>query len=134
MTAPLAHAHALQYLASGFLRKIEVDNGEIGARGRLGIYRLDKLYRFLAVRDDNELAFNAMLFKGPADQTGIRGIILRKKNGNRFLARLPSRWSSPRGTVKKNVEPLPSSDSTQMRPPARSTIRWQMARPMPVPG
>ena len=39
-----------------------------------------------------------------------------------------------RGSVKKNVEPLPSSDSTQIRPPARLITRSQIARPMPVPG
>ena len=32
--------------------------------------------RFLAVRDENELAFNSMFFKGHADQAGIRGIVL----------------------------------------------------------
>jgi hypothetical protein len=38
------------------------------------------------------------------------------------------------GKVKKKVEPSPGSDSTQIRPPWRSTIFLQMARPMPVPG
>ena len=33
-----------------------------------------------------------------------------------------------------NVDPFPSSDSTQIRPPYRSAIRWQIARPIPVPG
>jgi hypothetical protein len=49
---------------------------------------LDKLYGFLAVRDDHKLAFNTMLFKSPADQTGIGGIIFRKKNENLFFVRL----------------------------------------------
>ena len=65
MTAPLAQADALQYLAAGFLREIQVDNGEIGAQGRLSLYSLNKLYRFLTVRDDDEFAFNAMFFKSP---------------------------------------------------------------------
>jgi hypothetical protein len=38
------------------------------------------------------------------------------------------------GNVKKNVDPLPGSDSTQISPPWRSTIFLQMANPMPVPG
>jgi len=42
-------------------------------------------------------------------------------------------WSAQSGIVKKNVDPLPTSDSTQMRPPYRSMTRWQMARPIPVP-
>jgi hypothetical protein len=67
MTAPLAQAHALQHLASGLLRKIEVDNGEMGTRGRLVIQSLDKPYSFFAVRDDDDLAFHTVLFKGTAD-------------------------------------------------------------------
>ena len=38
------------------------------------------------------------------------------------------------GMEKKNVEPWPGCDSTQMVPPWRSTILLQMASPMPVPG
>jgi hypothetical protein len=38
------------------------------------------------------------------------------------------------GMEKKNVEPWPGCDSTQMPPPWRSTILLQMASPMPVPG
>src|SRR5439155_1160808 len=44
--------------------------------------------------------------------------------------------SSPsmcRGTVKKNVDPLPSSLSTPMRPPCISTSRFVMLSPRPVP-
>ena len=36
--------------------------------------------------------------------------------------------------MKWKVAPLPGCDSTQIRPPWRSTIVLQMARPMPVPG
>jgi hypothetical protein len=88
MTAPLTHAHLLQYLAPGLFRKVEVHNGEVGAGGCRSIYGLDKLYRLLAVRDDDELAFNAVLFQGAADQTRIRGIILHKKNANLDFVRL----------------------------------------------
>src|ERR1035441_490038 len=41
------------------------------------------------------------------------------------------RWP---GTVNLKVAPRPASDSTQIRPPLRSTIFLQSARPMPVPG
>ena len=34
----------------------------------------------------------------------------------------------------RNVEPLPSSDSTQILPPCRSMMRLQIASPIPVPG
>ena len=36
--------------------------------------------------------------------------------------------------MKLKVAPCPGSDSTQIRPPWRSTILLQIARPMPVPG
>src|ERR1019366_6126517 len=38
------------------------------------------------------------------------------------------------GIVNLKVAPAPGSDSTQIRPPLRSTIFLQSARPMPVPG
>ena len=38
------------------------------------------------------------------------------------------------GIVKRKVVPCPGVDSTQMRPPCRSTIFLQMESPMPVPG
>ena len=38
------------------------------------------------------------------------------------------------GSVKKNVVPLPTSDSTQILPPCCSTIRLQLADPVPVLG
>src|SRR5438034_4990760 len=41
--------------------------------------------------------------------------------------------SACRGTVKKKVDPLPSSLSTQMRPPCSSTRRFVMLSPSPVP-
>ena len=38
------------------------------------------------------------------------------------------------GRVKKNVAPWSSWDSTQIRPPCRSTIFLLMAKPIPLPG
>jgi hypothetical protein len=37
------------------------------------------------------------------------------------------------GSVKANVEPWPSCDSTQILPPCISTMRFEMASPSPVP-
>src|SRR5579872_3223397 len=37
------------------------------------------------------------------------------------------------GIRKKKLEPVPGSDSTQMRPWYRSTILLQIASPMPLP-
>src|SRR6266478_3074888 len=41
--------------------------------------------------------------------------------------------STVTGSVNAKVEPLPGLDSTQMRPPCISIIRFEMARPSPVP-
>ena len=87
MTAPLALSHAFQYLAPGLLGKIDVDNGKIRAWGRYSIYRLDKRDCGFSVRDHNEFTFNAMFFKGPSNESRIRGIILGKKNGDRLRAK-----------------------------------------------
>ena len=38
------------------------------------------------------------------------------------------------GIWKRNVAPFLGADSTRMRPPCRSTIVLQRARPIPVPG
>jgi len=86
MTASFARAHARQYLASGFLRKIQVDNSEVRAPSRLSIYGLDKFYCLLAVRDHNKLTFNAIFLKRPANQSGIRGTILGEKDAHGSLA------------------------------------------------
>ena len=37
------------------------------------------------------------------------------------------------GSMKEKVEPLPTTESTQMRPPCISMMRFDMASPKPVP-
>ena len=37
-------------------------------------------------------------------------------------------------SVNITAQPCPASDSSQMRPPCRSTIRLARARPIPLPG
>jgi len=41
--------------------------------------------------------------------------------------------STTTGRVNANVEPWPGWDSTQIRPPCISMMRFDMARPKPVP-
>ncbi len=38
------------------------------------------------------------------------------------------------GSLNQNREPLPSSESTPIRPPSCSMILWQIESPNPVPG
>src|SRR5262245_37186394 len=46
---------------------------------------------------------------------------------------LPACRSIRSGTVKENVDPWPSTDSTQRRPPWSSTMRREMDSPSPLP-
>ena len=48
-------------------------------------------------------------------------------------SRRDARASGPPGSVKRNTRAAALAASTQMRPPWRSTILRQIARPMPVP-
>src|SRR6516225_9385231 len=66
-----------------------------------------------------------------ADYLAIIRLVLDHQNA--LAHALPAGCSTRNGMVKKNVEPLPSFDSTQSRPPCISTIRLAMARPRPVP-
>src|SRR5262245_66626651 len=43
-------------------------------------------------------------------------------------------FSSAAGKLRKKVDPAPSFDSTQIRPPCAFTIRRHTARPIPDPG
>src|SRR6266536_6480357 len=45
----------------------------------------------------------------------------------------PACASTLTGRVKQNVDPLPGSDSTQIRPPCISMMRLAIDRPRPVP-
>lgn len=48
-------------------------------------------------------------------------------------SRTPARFHHI-GNVNRNVDPSPTSDSAQIRPPCRSTMRRHKAKPNPVPG
>jgi len=58
----------------------------------------------------------------------------RRGRRARRAARAIALIGQSRGSVKEKVDPFPGVESTQMRPPWRSTMRLQSARPMPVPG
>ena len=63
----------------------------------------------------------------PSDYTGVPAFATA-------LAAKPGRTKSKEtGTVNLNAAPCPASDSTQMRPPWRSTTFLQSASPIPVP-
>src|SRR5271170_6829743 len=68
-------------------------------------------------------------------QTHIAGTVFNQKNiyGHTTSSDRFRDFISLPGRAKRNVEPFPGCDSTEMLPPCRSTIFLQMAKPMPVP-
>src|SRR6516162_876234 len=67
---------------------------------------------------------------------GHRGgsvIFLLALGHTRLVVRYTLDFSTSTGTSRKNVEPAPGSDSTQIRPPCMAMIRWAIDRPSPVP-
>src|SRR6185312_12506283 len=58
-------------------------------------------------------------------------VILNHENS--FSHACSSGTSAFTGMLTKNVDPCPSSDSTQIRPPCSSTMCLAIARPRPVP-
>src|SRR5262249_51870362 len=66
-----------------------------------------------------------------ADQPPVHLVVLDVQDGLLAHATLPASMRS--GIVKRNVDPLPSSLSTQIRPPCISTNFLAMLRPSPVP-
>src|SRR5436190_10992292 len=66
-----------------------------------------------------------------ADDLAIIRLVLDHQNA---LAHVVSTCRSTiTGSVNANVEPCPGCDSTHIRPPCISMMRFDMARPKPVP-
>ena len=70
----------------------------------------------------------------PVQLPGVESVRSRLPPGFGQCCPLSLRVRRGEGMVNLNVAPRPASDSTQIRPPWRSTTFLQIARPMPVPG
>src|SRR5665213_2408183 len=68
-----------------------------------------------------------------ANQSDVSGRIFYDQDFNVVLFRYDHFQSFLFGKVKKKVAPELGWDSTQIRPPCRSTMRLQIASPIPVP-
>ncbi len=82
-----------------------------------------------AIVDLNDLISG--MRKKIAQNRSVIFLIFHHKNA--FGHACPACCSTLIGTSMKNVEPLPNSDDTQMRPPCRLTMRLAIDRPSPVP-
>src|SRR6202166_3563819 len=85
--------------------------------------------RLLAVADLDDVV--AGMGEKIAEDAPIVLLVLDHKNA--FGHAFPTCCSILIGTLRKNVEPAPSSDSTQIRPPCKATMRVAIDRPSPVP-
>src|SRR6516162_1956635 len=104
-------------------RKLNVHKDHIGMLRGSGAQRL------LAVADLEDL--ESSMAKEIAKDPPIVLLVLDNKNA--FGHASPTCCSTSTGTSRKNVEPVPSFDSTQIRPPCIATIRRAIDRPSPVP-
>jgi len=82
VAASLASTHCLQDLAARFPGQIKVDDNEVRTIDqRLPIKRSNIINGFLAVVRHAELACEAMLFEGLADESGVGRIVFHQENG-----------------------------------------------------
>src|SRR6516165_4832301 len=104
-------------------RKLNVHEDHIGTMRGSGGQRL------LAVADLEDL--ESSMAKEIAKDSPIVLLVLDYQNA--LCHAFPTCCSTSTGTSRKKVEPAPSFDSTQMRPPCIATIRRAIDRPSPVP-
>ena len=75
-SAPLTAPDPFQNFASWSPGKVQIDDHQIKAIDRLSIELVNKLYRGLTIRHNEEAPFDAVLFKCHANQTRIGRVIL----------------------------------------------------------
>ena len=118
--APGTLPYSRQDPASRGPGQIQIQQHQIRERNfAVGVGLFHEMKGSLTVLHNDQFAVEIVFFQSAAHQKYIPRIVLSQQycdrcaHGHRY---------SPPGRVKKNVEPLPSSDSAQMRPPVRSTI------------
>src|SRR6516225_5793752 len=104
-------------------RKLNVHEDHIGVLRGSGAQSL------FAVTDLDDL--ESSMAKEIAKDPPIVLLVLDHQNA--LCHAFPTCCSTSTGTSRKKVEPAPSSDSTQIRPPCMATIRRAIDRPSPVP-
>src|ERR1039457_5091587 len=68
------------------------------------------------------------------DQFFVLGIVFHHQNGLVDIHRISLDCSSPYGSENRNVAPSWGVPVAEIVPPWRCTMRWTVARPMPMPG
>src|SRR5215475_12277331 len=105
-------------------RQLDTHENEIGSRF---CHCCKRLLAVLGFRD-----FVIGASEHIADNLAIIRLILDHQNTLAHAAGSTCR-STMTGSVKANVEPWPGWDSTQILPPCISMMRFDIARPRPVP-
>src|SRR5665213_1099213 len=124
--------HFGQHLSAVQPGKVEIEQHEVRPR-RLAVLRLTPQHGqgLGAVLRHRQVVADMSLAQRLARQPHVAGVVLHQQDLDRPPVHV---CVSIAGRVKRKVLPWPSADSTQMRPPWRSTIFLHTARPMPVPG
>src|SRR5437899_3424506 len=115
----------------------QVEQDEIGPR-RIGVFALavQAGQRLNAIRRPGQMVRMVVAQSFPG-QPHVAGVVFDQQYLHELLSSFSAharRLLRPVGMVNLNVAPSPTFDSTQILPPWRSTIFFEMARPMPVPG
>ena len=137
-------------------RQVEIEQDEAEGAGAGGV-PAEPVEGHLTVGRHLDGLGQLELVGGPDGGPGIERVVLDQEDGHRGRGpglggglpvldhrHRPSRSaatappgpvasSGMSGTVKWNTLPPSAPASTQMSPPWRSTIRWQMANPSPTP-
>ena len=117
---PFALAKAPERLATVDVRQLDVHEDEVG---HVLVRQLD----CVLTRGRLESAVAACL-EDVSEQLHVLLVVLDDED-----ELVGQRSAHPPGSVNTKVLPLPSSLSTQIRPPCSSTSRFESARPRPVP-
>src|SRR5262249_10522401 len=113
--------------------QLEVEQHDLGEVARVapgvGAGREQEVERLGAVTRHLDVVADLVLAEGAQGQLDVVGVVLDQQD------EAIAHGVSPDGSsVKVKVAPRPVAPSARMRPPWRWTMRWTMARPMPLPG
>ena len=124
-----------QDLHAALARQVEVEDHEIGKSRRLALTATPRII----CRPRSPSSATCRRDGVPASRRTSRvrrtspGLSSTSRTSSDLVGRAHLASSTESGTVKLNSVPPPAAACTSIVPPCRSTTRWQMARPIPVP-
>src|ERR1700730_5782113 len=115
--------------------QIQIEQDQIRTRSSgVGASTPQKSQRLHAVTRDVQFDSSVSFAEGFLRQPDIARIVLDQQHFDRHTVFANDVQDLlPPAKANRKVEPCPSCDSTEIRPPCRSTILLQIANPIPVP-